>query len=122
MPIADIALHFLVCKRTIMRLAERYNMTGEVSDRRRSGRPRKTSDAEDRVIRKINLRDRTRTACQTVREWAGNNPISRHTVRRRLKSFGIKCRRPIKKYGMTGCKADGLGDHLPALDSAPMVM
>ena len=102
MPLADIAIHFLVCKKTINRLAHRYNLTGEVVDRPRSGRPRKTTAAEDRMIRTIHLRQRTRTACQTAREWVGHNDITRHIVRRRLKSFGIRCRRPVKKFGLTG--------------------
>ena len=102
MQFADISNHFGVCKKTINRLVERYNLTGEVIDRPRSGRPRKTTHAEDRMIRTMHLRERTRTACKTAREWIGNNAISRHIVRRRLKSFGIKCRRPVKKIGLTG--------------------
>ena len=48
MPLNDTATHFTVCKKTIQRMAHRYNLTGEVKDRARSGRPRKTTQAEDR--------------------------------------------------------------------------
>ena len=102
MPLNDTATHFTVCKKTIQRMAHRYNLTGEVKDRARSGRTRKTTQAEDRRIRTAHLRERTRTASKTAREWMGNNPITRFIVRRRLKSFGISCRRPVKKFGLTG--------------------
>ncbi len=100
MPVADIATHFLVCKKTIQRLVARFNQTGNVADRARSGRPRKTTDAEDRMIRTAHLRNRTRTATQTAREWAGNNRISRHIVRRRLKNQGITVRNRLSQKGM----------------------
>ena len=101
MPIDDVAAHFTVCKKTIQRMVRRYNLTGEVKDRARSGRPRKTTEAEDRRIRTSHLRERTRTATKTAREWMGNMPITRFIVRRRLKCFGISCRRPVKKFGLT---------------------
>ena len=102
MPLNDTATHFTFCKKTIQRMAHRYNLTGEVKDRARSGRPRKTTQAEDRRIRTAHLRERTRTASKTAREWMGNNPITRFIVRRRLKSFGKSCRRLVKKFGLTG--------------------
>ena len=103
MPLNDIATHFTVCKKIIQRMAHRYNLIGEVKDRARSGRPRITTQAEDRRIRTAHLREGTRTASKTAREWMGNNPITRFIVRRRLKSFGISCRHPVKKFGLTGC-------------------
>ena len=56
MPIEDIAADFTVCKKTIQRMVRRYNLTGEVKDRARSDRPRKTTEAEDRRIRTSHLR------------------------------------------------------------------
>ena len=35
MQLADIAINFVVCKKTINRLVERYNLTGEVIDKPR---------------------------------------------------------------------------------------
>ncbi|KAK3105855.1 hypothetical protein FSP39_007173 [Pinctada imbricata] len=47
---SDVASHFGVTRITILRLASRYKTTGSVNDRRRSGRPRVTTAAQDRYI------------------------------------------------------------------------
>ena len=69
-----------VSKRTIERLKSKYRDTGTVNDRPRTGRPRKTSTAEDRHIRTLHLRNRQKTASDTARNWVGNNQIGRMTV------------------------------------------
>jgi len=45
-----VAAHFGVAASTISRLKGRFNETGSVQDRPRSGRPKKKSDADDRYI------------------------------------------------------------------------
>ena len=46
----DVALHFQRQESTISRLLNRFQQTGNVGDRRRSGRPRKTKPLEDRFL------------------------------------------------------------------------
>ena len=101
MSTTNVSHRFRVSERSIRRLVTRYNLTGVVDDRRRTGRPRKTSGAEDRIIRTMHLRKREKTASETSREWNGAETISRQTVVRRLKERNIKCRRPVKKFGLT---------------------
>ena len=59
--VADFGCHVS----TIYRLLERHRVTGDVSDRRRSGRPRVTSVRQDRVIRLTYLRNRYQSAAAT---------------------------------------------------------
>lgn len=99
--IKDVAAHFNVDRRTIGRLKSKFNHTGDVSDHHRSGRPRKTTAAEDREIRTTHLRDRFKSAKETSRNWIGNNNISSSTVLRRLASQGLRCRRPVVKQRLT---------------------
>ena len=97
----DVARHFRVSHTTIYRLQERVNVSGTANDRRRTGRPRVTSTAEDRHIRISHLRQRFKSASSTARDWDGENDISRFTVGRRLREQGIRCRRPSKKKHLT---------------------
>ena len=101
MAATDVARFFNVHKSTIHRLSQRLAQSGTVSDRRRSGRPRVTSVAEDRHIRTTHLRERFTTASETSRRWNGRNNVSRYTVARRLHAFGIQSRRPAKKKHLT---------------------
>ena len=93
MAATNVARFFNVHKSTIHRLSQRLAQSGTVSDRRRSGRPRVTSVAEDRHIRTTHLRERFTTASETSRRWNGRNNVSRYTVARRLHAFGIQSRR-----------------------------
>ena len=98
LPVTSVARFFNVHKITIHRLVQKVRNNGPVSDRQRSGRPRKTSDAEDRHIRTAHLRNRFK---MSSRDWRGSNQISRFSVARRLHVNGIKNRRPCKKKFLT---------------------
>lgn len=93
--VSEVAAFFNTSLRTIKLLRARLQQTGSVKDRPRSGRPRVTTVAEDRRIRTLHLRNRFKTASHTARTFPVN--ISRHTVRRRLMSFGITCCRPARR-------------------------
>ncbi len=82
------------------RLRNKYQETNSTRDRARSGRPRVISPAQDNHIRLRYLRNRELTAASTARETPGtHNPrISEHTVRRRRREAGLRCRRPY--FGM----------------------
>ena len=94
----QVALRFNVARCTINRLVQRYRATGSVADRPRAGAPRVTSRRQDVYIRVRHLRNRFLTASSTARVIMGNRgrPIHRTTVANRLRSYGIRCRRPYK--------------------------
>lgn len=111
----DVALDFGCHISTIYRLIERERDTGTSDDRRRSGRPRVTSERQDRYIRLTHLRQRNRPATVTARETPGrNNPrISAQTVLRGLRSAGIKGCKQTLRWSKT--------DIRPQASSASMV-
>ena len=91
----QVARRFNVLRSTIWRLVRRVRVMGTFADRLpRSGRPRVTSVRQDNFIRQRHLRDRFVTAESKSRVVVGNHgrPISRYTVRRRLRECGITCR------------------------------
>ena len=81
---------------TIERLVRRLRKTGRVADQPRSGRPRVTSQRQDRAIRLAHLRNRHLTATETAVDTVGshNRRIHPKTVRNRLRDFGLRIRRP----------------------------
>ena len=89
----QVARHF---GSTIERLVRRLRETGRVADRPRSGRPRVTSQRQDRAIRLPHLRNRHLTATETAVNTVGshNRRIHPKTVRNRLCEFGLQARRP----------------------------
>ena len=58
MSASDVARHFQRHESTISRLLNRFQQTGNVSDRPRSGKPRKTTPREDRFLMTSSLRNR----------------------------------------------------------------
>ena len=82
---------------TISRLWDRFTQNGNVRDRPRSGRPRVTTDAQDRYIRLRHLRDRFLTAASTTAAIPGLRRISDQTVRNRLRQAGLRPRRPAQR-------------------------
>ena len=92
----QVARHFGVHVSTIERLVRHLRETGRVAIRSRSGRPRVTSQRQDRAIRLAHLRNRHLTATETVVNTLGshNRRIHPKTVRNRLREFGLRARRP----------------------------
>ena len=81
---------------TIYRLTDRFLQKNNIVDRPRSGRPRVTSQRQDRNIVRTHMRDRFLPATTTARQTVGthNRPVSHTTVRRRLIAIHLNCRRP----------------------------
>ena len=99
----QVARRFNVSRSTILRLIRRARDAGTFIDRPCSGRPRVTSIQQDNYIRQCHLRDRFVTAESTPRIVVGScgRPISRHTVRNRLRERGITCRRTYRGLDLT---------------------
>lgn len=92
-----IARHFNVNRSTISRLLERLRVTGSVADRPRSGQPRKTDARTDRWIVSKVLRNRKIQSPDIQRELSQRHiRVSSRLIRNRLKSAGLKSRRPYK--------------------------
>lgn len=94
----EVARRFNVNRSTISRLVQRYNVTGSVADRPRPGAMAATTRRQDVYIRQRHLRNRTLTATSTANLVIGTRgrPIHRTTVSKRLRNYGIRCRRPAK--------------------------
>jgi transposase len=92
-----VADHFNVSGITISRLMIRLRQTDRTNDRPRNGRPRVTSQRQDRHVRLIHLRNHMITAEDTARRTPGlaNVRISGQTVRRRLREYGLWARHPM---------------------------
>lgn len=77
----------------------RYRETGENTDRKRSGRPKKTNQRIDNKIYAISKADRFKSASQIRAEINKDldSPISRQTVSRRLVNKGMIGRIAVRK-------------------------
>ena len=99
----QVANHFGVNVSTIERLVRRLRETGHLADRPRSGRPRVTSQRQDRTIRLAHLRNRHLTATETAHNTVGthNRQISPKTAGSRLREIGLRTRRPYVGLPLT---------------------
>ena len=111
-----IADHFRVNHSIIVRLMQGFRQTGNVTDRPRAGRPRKTTPREDRLIFRRARQRPFSTAGALRGRLALGGHISTRTVIRRLHHQGMRARRPIKRpqFTLSHCHArfDWSHDHL----------
>ena len=93
-----------VTKKYITRLASKYRRTGSVASLPRRPRGRVTTRRQDRFMVLSHLRQRKRRAVETARATFGTHgrPISSNTVRSRLRSVGIRARRPYQGIVLRG--------------------
>ena len=88
----EVARRMGCSHQTIMKLVERNETTGSVSDRQRPVRKKVTSQRQDRNIVLSHLWNRFKTAVKTAQETVGinNQRISAFTVRQRLRERDIR--------------------------------
>lgn len=88
---------------TVSRFLKKYKDTGDIARKKGSGASRKTSAADDRLLTRMSLRDRFKTAVDLRAEFVagGGNPVGVHTIRSRLREAGLVARRPAKKPLLT---------------------
>lgn len=80
----------------------RFTSSGGYNDAARSGRPKKTSGADDRLIRRCVTRNpRASTADVQCELLAAGVNVHRSTISRRLKAMDLKAFRPSKKPLLT---------------------
>ena len=87
------AWHFQHHKSTISQLLNRFQQTGNIADRPRSGRPHKTTPREDRFLTTSSRRNRFRKLGCLLRNATGTKVCNR-TVRNRLHAARLKACRP----------------------------
>ena len=99
----DVARHFQRHELTISRLMNRFQQTGNVTDRPRSGRPRKTMPREDRFLTTLSRRNRflsSRKLGRLLRNATGTRVCDR-TVRNRLHAARLKACSPYVGIPLT---------------------
>ena len=99
----DVAQHFQRHESTISRLLNRFQQTGNVADRPRSGRPRKTTLREDRFLTTSSRRNRflpSRKLGRLLRNDTGTTVCDK-TVRNRLHAARLKACRPYVGIPLT---------------------
>uniref|UniRef100_A0AAZ3R0Z5 Transposase Tc1-like domain-containing protein n=1 Tax=Oncorhynchus tshawytscha TaxID=74940 RepID=A0AAZ3R0Z5_ONCTS len=94
----DIAASKIAPKSTIYRIIKNFKESGSIVVKKASGRQRKSSQCQNRLLKLIQLRDRGTTSTELAQEWqqAGVSASAR-TVRRRLLEDGLVSRRAAKK-------------------------
>ena len=99
----EVAGHFNVHESTISRLKIRHQQTGNVCDRPRSGRPRKTTPREDNYILTSSRRNRFWTSIMLARHLrtATGTRVSDMTIRNMLHAAGLRGRRPYVGIPLT---------------------
>ena len=111
-----VADHFSVNHSIIVRLTQRFRQTGNVTDHPRTGRPRKTTPREDRLISRRARQWPFSKAGGRRGNLAFGGHISTRTVIRRLHHQGMRARRPIKRPQLTlrhrHARFDWSHDHL----------
>ena len=114
----QVALQFGVNVSSIERLVRRLRDTGRVVDRPQRGRQRITTPRQDRAIYLAHLCNCHVTATETALTTVGNHNHHIHpkTVRKRLREFGLRARRPYIDFPLTHtCEPSGGNIFLPIL-------
>ncbi len=98
----EVAQHYNVNTKTIRRLMVKHRESGSVDDKPRSGRPKVTTERQDRYLVITALRNRKQTAKELNNSLQNTVPpgarrISCQTVRRRLHGVHLHARKMIKK-------------------------
>ena len=92
----DVSRHFQRHESTIGRLLNRFQQTGNVADRPRSGRPRKTTQREDRFLTTSSRRIRflpSRKLGRLLRN-ATDTRVCDRTIKNKLHAARLKACRP----------------------------
>ena len=86
---AEVADTSNVSQRQVQRIRKRYEETGDVFDKPRSGRPRKTTAREDRLLARKSKASPFSTAAELHETWSPEVPVSTRTVCRILSRNGL---------------------------------
>lgn len=95
----SVSRDFGISRQLVSVWNRRYKDVDEVYNKRRSGRPRKTTIREDKLIKRQSVADPQKSATAIAKDLDENYGINVHisTIKRRLKEQGLIARRPSKK-------------------------
>ncbi len=98
-----IAAHLRMAQGTVSKLIQRYRTKQHVRPGVSTGRPRKTTARQDRLLYWMSRQNRTMSASSLRDRWQQriHTRVSRGTVNKRLLSRGLRARRPAKKTLLT---------------------
>ncbi|GFW71118.1 transposable element Tcb2 transposase [Trichonephila clavipes] len=101
--VTSVAAEFGIAHSIVSRLWRQFQTTGTAIRGFSSGRPRRTTPADDRYIVLQARRNRRQTAGEIARHTtqATGGPISRFTVARKLHGGGLFARRPVRCVPLT---------------------
>ncbi|GFX15166.1 transposable element Tcb2 transposase [Trichonephila clavipes] len=101
--VTSVAAEFGIAHSIVSRLWRQFQTTGTAIRGFSSGRPRRTTPADDRYIVLQARRNRQETAGEIARHTtqATGRPISRFTVPERLHGGGLFARRPVRCIPLT---------------------
>ena len=92
----------LGCHHTdVSRLVRKHRQTNDVKDLPRSGRPRVTSQREDRALVLLVRRQPFSMSTRLKPQWLPHRRLSLKTLRNRLRAAGLASRRVIKRPLLT---------------------
>ncbi|GFR82579.1 reverse transcriptase [Elysia marginata] len=96
LPFGEVSANTNVNRKTIFRLRQSLHKKDTVSDRPRSGRPRCTTQRQDKNLVRNHINNRFLSVSASSRQTRGRNNqrIGANTVRRRLSTSGSQARRP----------------------------
>lgn len=94
-----LSRQFSVPRTVVSYWVKKEKIAGNVKNNPRSGRPRKTSENLDRVVKRLSQSNPRLTARHIRDDLEANHAVNVHvsTVKRRLASWGLHGRRPSKK-------------------------
>ena len=94
---AEVADTFNVSQHQLQRIRKRYEETGDVFDKPRSGRPRKTTAREDRLLAQKSKAGPFSTGAELHKTWSPEVPVSTRTVCRILSRNALHVRISAQK-------------------------
>lgn len=95
-PIQEVANQFNIDRSVVHRLIRRYQETGNVQDRKKTGRPRKMQQMDEHFATSQVLADR-KVSLTTIRQRLAdqrNIQVSKQTITRVLRARGFRSRKP----------------------------
>lgn len=103
----------------VSRVNRKFIRTGNLARKPGSGRPRCTSRRQDHFIVTASLRDRQRTGVDIQQQLMQNReqPVSKWTVRRRLKEANLTPKRPATGPKLTGRHRDARMDFVTTYEN-----
>lgn len=100
---SQVARQLNLSRYSVRRVYQRYQATGGYQRRQGSGRPRATTERDNRFLMTMSLRNRRLNAVQLGQrlQEAREVEVSRWTVRRRLREGGLTAHRPANGPKLT---------------------